>query len=116
MAVLKESGLVELWDGALRERRATMPSGLVRGGDRHGGYARAMSFSGDGTRLAVLLDADPHQLDGDAVQLWDTTARLPSARPWSSAAAPPTRSPSTASPSAPSRATRYAPSTSPRPN
>ncbi|MGW9291918.1 WD40 repeat domain-containing serine/threonine protein kinase [Streptomyces albidoflavus] len=77
VAVLKESGLVELWDGALRERRATMPSGLVRGGDRHGGYARAMSFSGDGTRLAVLLDADPHQLDGDAVQLWDTTARLP---------------------------------------
>ncbi|MFD4988283.1 protein kinase [Streptomyces sp. NPDC058374] len=77
VAVLKESGLVELWDGALRERKATMPSGLVRGGDRHGGYARTMSFSADGGQLAVLLDADPNELDGDAVQLWDTAARIP---------------------------------------
>ncbi|MFE9316466.1 WD40 repeat domain-containing serine/threonine protein kinase [Streptomyces albidoflavus] len=77
VAVLKESGLVELWDGAVRERGATMPSGLVRGGDRHGGFARAMAFSADGGSLAVLLDADPGRLDGDAVQLWDTAARLP---------------------------------------
>lgn len=77
VAVLKESGLVELWDGAVRERRATMPSGLVRGGDRHGGSARAMAFSAEGGTLAVLLDADPGRLDGDAVQLRGTAARLP---------------------------------------
>ncbi|KIX68575.1 hypothetical protein SF12_21510, partial [Streptomyces sp. MBRL 601] len=32
VAVLKESGLVELWDGALRERRTTMPSGWYAAG------------------------------------------------------------------------------------
>lgn len=36
-----------------------------------------MAFSADGGSLAVLLDADPGRLDGDAVQLRDTAARLP---------------------------------------
>ncbi|OEJ97413.1 WD40 repeat domain-containing protein [Streptomyces thermolilacinus] len=45
VAVLKPSGLVEPWDGAVRERLGLMPGGLVRGGERHGDHVRGLWFS-----------------------------------------------------------------------
>ncbi|WP_156727582.1 protein kinase domain-containing protein [Streptomyces apocyni] len=74
VAVLKASGWVELWDGAVRERAALMPSGLVPGAARFGERLGAMTFSDDGSLLAVVVN-------DDSVQLWDTAARLPLGEP-----------------------------------
>ncbi|MDV6288323.1 hypothetical protein R2F25_11760 [Streptomyces sp. UP1A-1] len=51
-----------------------MPSSLVPGGARYGARLGAMAFSDDGRFLAVAVD-------DDAVQLWDTGARLPLGEP-----------------------------------
>ncbi|MEU3448983.1 serine/threonine-protein kinase [Streptomyces thermolilacinus] len=81
VAVLKPSGLVELWDGAVRRRLGLMPSGLVRGGERHGDYVRGLRFSYDGGTLAALLAEETSRGGGDSVQLWDVAARVPLGRP-----------------------------------
>ncbi|WP_436988338.1 protein kinase family protein [Streptomyces sp. enrichment culture] len=81
VAVLKPSGLVELWDGAVRRRLGLMPSGLVRGGERHGDYVRGLRFSDDGGTLAALLAEETSRGGGDSVQLWDVAARVPLGRP-----------------------------------
>ncbi|WP_282699261.1 protein kinase [Streptomyces sp. CC219B] len=73
-AVLKASGWVELWDGAVRDRAALIPSGLVPGAARFGERLGAMAFSDDASLLAVAVN-------DDAVQLWDTEAKLPLGEP-----------------------------------
>ncbi|MFJ6935269.1 protein kinase [Streptomyces sp. NPDC101132] len=74
VAVLKESGWVEIWDGAAKERRALLPSGLVRGGDRFGQPVSWLSYSPDGKELALVVN-------GDSVQLWDVGSRLALGKP-----------------------------------
>ncbi|WP_051796768.1 WD40 repeat domain-containing serine/threonine protein kinase [Streptomyces sp. NRRL S-87] len=75
-AVLRDSGWVEVWDGALRKRKALLPSSLVRGGDRYGDSTASLTFSADGSQLALVVN-------GDSVQLWDVDARLALGKPLS---------------------------------
>ncbi|MCZ9350703.1 hypothetical protein NGM36_12985 [Streptomyces mutabilis] len=74
VAALRPSGWLELWDGTARDRPARLPSSLVPGGARYGDRLGAMAFSDDGRVLAVAVN-------DDAVQLWDTEARLPLGEP-----------------------------------
>jgi WD40 repeat protein len=69
LAVLKDSGWMELWDGRARERVAVLPGPTVHGGSRHGDRATGPSFSADGTLLAAVVG-------GDSVQLWDVEALI----------------------------------------
>ncbi|MFJ5550040.1 protein kinase [Streptomyces sp. NPDC093225] len=75
-AVLRDSGWVEVWDGALRTRKALLPSSLVRGGERYGDFTGSLAFSADGGQLALVVN-------GDSVQLWDVDARLALGKPLS---------------------------------
>ncbi|WP_030593920.1 WD40 repeat domain-containing protein [Streptomyces anulatus] len=74
LAVLKTSGWLELWDGAVRERKGVLPSELVPGATRFGQPLGDMAFSDDGGLLAVVVR-------GEAVQLWDTNTRTPLGKP-----------------------------------
>ncbi|MGA4841153.1 protein kinase domain-containing protein [Streptomyces sp. G45] len=69
LAVIKETGWVELWDGEVTERRARMPSSTVRGASRGGATLYRPAISPDGSLLAAVADED-------SVQLWDLDARL----------------------------------------
>ncbi|WP_069741912.1 WD40 repeat domain-containing serine/threonine protein kinase [Streptomyces sp. EN23] len=74
LAVLKESGWLELWDGAVREREAVLASELVPGATRFGQPLGDLAFSADGSLLAVAVR-------GEAVQLWETSTRTPLGNP-----------------------------------
>ncbi|PSK74438.1 hypothetical protein C6W96_00510 [Streptomyces sp. CS149] len=74
LAVLRGSGWLELWDGAVRERKAALPSELVPGATRFGQPLGDLAFSDDGGLLAVVVR-------GEAVQLWDTDTRTPLGKP-----------------------------------
>ncbi len=70
LAVLKESGWLELWDGQVRKRLARMPSSTVRGGTHYGQDIREPVFSQDRRFLAAAVGDT-----GGAVQLWDLETR-----------------------------------------
>ncbi|MFF3035046.1 protein kinase [Streptomyces rubiginosohelvolus] len=74
LAVLRGSGWLELWDGAVRDRKAALPSELVPGATRFGQPLGDLAFSADGGLLAVVVR-------GEAVQLWDTNTRTPLGEP-----------------------------------
>lgn len=74
LAVLKSSGVVEVWDGEVRERRARMPGATVQGGSHFGATAEHLTFSEDGSLLATSVGERN-------VQLWDVDEGLPLGRP-----------------------------------
>ncbi|MGW7089292.1 protein kinase domain-containing protein [Streptomyces sp. NPDC054871] len=69
LAVVKDTGWVELWDSKVTGRRARMPSSTVRGASHGGESMRRPVVSPDGTFLATIVDAN-------SVQLWDLDSRL----------------------------------------
>ncbi|MFJ7156149.1 protein kinase [Streptomyces sp. NPDC101118] len=74
LALLRQSGWIEIWDGDARTRKALLPSGLVRGGERYGQLTDWLSYSADGKQLALVVN-------GDSVQLWDVGSRLALGKP-----------------------------------
>ncbi|MER7174891.1 WD40 repeat domain-containing serine/threonine protein kinase [Streptomyces mesophilus] len=76
LAVLKESGWLELWDRAARERLARMPGSTVQGGTHYGQHIHSPAFSRDGRFLAAVVGQT-----GGAVQLWDLDTRSSLGRP-----------------------------------
>lgn len=79
IALLLNSGTVELWDGQAHSRQASMSSSLVEGGSSEGQKFSHFVFSGDGALLATVVGASPADSDpgagGTKVQLWDTKSR-----------------------------------------
>ncbi|GHE51469.1 hypothetical protein GCM10018785_21550 [Streptomyces longispororuber] len=69
LAVVQDTGWVELWDGAVTGRRARMPSSTVRGASHGGKEMRSPAVSPDGSLLAAVVD-------DNALQLWDLDSRL----------------------------------------
>lgn len=69
LAVVKDTGWVELWDSKVTGRQARMPSSTVRGASHGGESMRRPVVSPDGTFLATIVDAN-------SVQLWDLESRL----------------------------------------
>jgi WD40 repeat protein len=74
IAILLNSGTVELWDGKAHSRLASMSSSLAEGGSNEGQEFSHFVFSGDGAFLATVVG-------GSKVQLWDTRSRLPLGEP-----------------------------------
>lgn len=69
LAVTRESGWVELWDGRARKLTGRLASDAVPGGERAGSGVGRPAFSPDGRYLAAQV--------GDGwLQLWDTRSRL----------------------------------------
>ncbi|MBW5481223.1 WD40 repeat domain-containing serine/threonine-protein kinase [Streptomyces bambusae] len=68
LAVVRDSGSVELWDGAARTRLSHLPGSPPRDTARFD-FADDPVFSQDGRLLAAVTG-------GERIQLWDTDARL----------------------------------------
>ncbi|MGW1762990.1 protein kinase domain-containing protein [Streptomyces sp. NPDC002073] len=75
LAVAKENGLIELWDGELAGKPVVLASeAIAKGGDRYGEPAGNLVISPDGRFLAALIGVD-------SVQFWDLESRLALGRP-----------------------------------
>ncbi|MFG2296396.1 protein kinase [Streptomyces sp. NPDC048603] len=69
LALVRDTGSVELWDGAGRTRIAHVPGSAPRPESQIVDDADEPVFSQDGTLLAAVAS-------GDRLQMWDTGARL----------------------------------------